>query len=222
MNDVKAKIRMRWWLRIDQVGAWSREEFKAAAAIWLTLAGIATFIGLIAFLYLHILGFGREVCFVGALFFAMISCVHFRRAAGELFPNITMIGDQRAAKRLGLDLPLLSELPARNSLWWIDSRFVFGGSREERHLAIAIWFVAAIIFTPSSLLGITYLQNDFGLSKRAAILLVMATLLPLAFYIGRQLCEWLWPDFVRRADFNAVNRYRNRSTGRSEFGGGDR
>lgn len=200
----------RWWLRVDQIRAWSMDEFKAAGAIWLTFACMASFIGLIAFAYLYRMDFGREGCFLGAFLFAMISCGYFRRAAGELFPNTTMIGDKRAAERLGLDLPLSSELPARNRLWWLDSTFVSGGSREERYVAIAIWLVAGIIFIPSSLFGVDHLQRDFGLSKRTSILVVMTTLLPLAFYLGRRLCVWLRPKFVRTADDNAANRHQRR------------
>jgi hypothetical protein len=219
MTGAGDRWKRRWWLRIDQVGTWSMEEFKAAGAIWLTFACMAMFNGLIAFGYLYGMDFGREARFIGAFLFAMIAFAYFRGVAGELFPNATMIGDERAAERLGLDMPLWSPSPPSNRLWWLNWRSV--ASREEGYLVAIIWFLAGIIFIPSSLFGIAHLQRDFDFSKRTSILVVMTALLPLSFYLGRRLCVWLWPDFVKTADYNAAHRYPKRSTNRSKLGGGD-
>jgi hypothetical protein len=93
MNGGDDTWKRRWWLRTDQVGAWSREEFKAAGAIWLTFAFVAVFNAVVAFVCLYGMEFGREVRFLGAFLFAIIACAYFRGAAGELFPNMTMLGD---------------------------------------------------------------------------------------------------------------------------------
>jgi hypothetical protein len=219
MNDVADKWKRRWWLRIDQVGAWSKEEVKASGAIWLTFAFMAMFNAVVAYVCLYGMEFGREARFLGAFLFATIACAYFRGAAGELVPYTTMLGDKRAAERLGLDMPLWSPPPPSNRLWWLDWRSVSGASREERYIAIVIWFVMGIIFIPSSWFGIAYLQRDFDFSKRTSILVVMTTLLPLSFYLGRRLCVWLWPDFVRTADYNAAHRYRKLPKNRSKLGG---
>jgi hypothetical protein len=219
MNGADDTWKRRWWLRVDQVGAWSKEELKAAGVIWLTFAFMAMFNAVVAFTCLYGMEFGREARFLGGFLFATIACAYFRGAAGELFPNTTMLGDERAAERLGLDLPLWSPPPPSNRFWWLDWRSVSGASREERYIAIVIWFVVGIIFIPSSSFGTAYLQRDFDFSKRTSILVVMTTLLPLSFYLGRRFCIWLWPDIVRTADYNAAHRYRKLLKNRSKPAG---
>jgi hypothetical protein len=210
-----------WWLRVDQVGAWSIGELKAAGAILITFAGMAMCITLLTSFYLHRLGFGSEGRFIGAVLIVTISSTKFRRVAGELFPKTTMMGDRLAAERLGFAGSLSSASPSRGRLWWLD-RWGYRWSREEQYVRNVIWLVAMTIFVPAALFGPVYLQRYFDFGKRVSILGIFITVLPLAFYAGRRFCVCRWPDLVRTADCNAVMRLNKSPMPRHEGHGEER
>src|SRR5260370_11566589 len=92
---------MRLWLRIDQVGAWSKEEFKASGAIWLTFAFMAMFNAVVAYVCLYGMEFGREARFLGAFLFATIARAYFRGAAGEAVSQHDDVGRRTRGRATG-------------------------------------------------------------------------------------------------------------------------
>jgi hypothetical protein len=91
--------------------------------------------------------------------------------------------------------------------WWASLEFGNRWSKEEQWTRGTIYIIGAVInVTP--LLGMAYLLRWAGLDKHNAALIGAIICFPPSVYLGRLVCIFLWPDFVRTADENAAQRMR--------------
>lgn len=198
-----------WWVQIYLIPRWSLDERRAFYAFSLVFLTIFLFGVLVSHILFSGLHFESYVTLAGSITIALYLAIpNIRGITSEMFSTIIKKGDEAAAKRVGGTVWLSDENPG---LWWLDYRFTYRWSHEERWTRNAIFAIAFSIFVTSALFLIPHLTTWFEFSKRTSILITMVMWLPLSFYIGRQFCAWQWPEFVKRADDNAVARYNHRN-----------
>jgi hypothetical protein len=195
-----------WWLRLHQGAAWSAEERSAAGAFGLAFLGVLLLIGLCGFRLVWGVGFSIQTSLVASILLGfLLAILNARGIASEVAPNIVTRGDDAAARRLGGSVVLPPEEFFIRKLWWLDWRYTHRWSDEEQWTRNAICGLASVLFIVPVALELRILA-DHGFSKRDAALTLVFIQLPLTFYLSRLICVWLWPDYVKRADDNAVRR----------------
>lgn len=88
--------------------------------------------------------------------------------------------------------------------WWLDP----GGqdwTDEELSTRRAIAVFAMIVFIPVFTIEI-WLLNGLGVDRNLGALIDLASCGFFAFWAARQICQWCWPEMVRKADENAARR----------------
>jgi len=195
-----------WWIQMHPKATWSAEERRAARAFGLAFLGVFLLIGLCGLKLIWGLGFGFQTSLVVSVVVGFLFAIlNARGIASEISPNVVREGDDAAAKRLGGSVILPPEQFFIRRLWWLDWRYTHRWSAEEQWTRNAICGFASVLFIVPIAFELQVLA-DFGFSKGASALALVFVQLPLAFYVSRQLCVWLWPDYVKRADDNAVRR----------------
>jgi len=191
---------------VHRGATWSAEERRAAGAFGLAFLAVFLFIGLCSFNFVWGLAFSVQTSLVVSILLAFLfGILNARGIASEISPIVIKEGDDAAAKRLGGAVVLPPEEFFIRRLWWLDWRYTHRWSAEEQWTRNAICGFASILFIVPIAFELWVLA-DLGFGKRASALALVFVQLPLAFYLSRQLCVWLWPDYVKRADDNAVKR----------------
>jgi hypothetical protein len=202
-----------WWLQFYFLPSWSPEELRAAASLAMT--ALVAFLVEWAFFTFLVSVFKFEFETTLAIAFLVVLLLFGRsnaRIAAELFPNTVGKGDAAAARRLGGTVYFPDESPG---IWWVSYRSAGGRSHEEAFVIKVVYCIAMPILFPTLIVLPPVLRFLFEFDKRTSILATMITMLPLAFFIGRRFCSWMWPDESRIADvnawasFNRANRKRN-------------
>jgi hypothetical protein len=202
-----------WWLQIYALPAWSADERRAAvvravtalAVFLLTWTAFAYFIAAMKFEI-------NQTLIISFLIVLIALGRTIARIADDIFPGTVAKGDQAAARRVGGTLYFPDESPG---LWWVSYRTMSNNSQEENFVIRIVYCVALPILFPTLLILPALLRILFELDKRTSIIATMVTMVPLAFFGGRKICAWVWPDISRKADaiasarFNRRNRIRN-------------
>lgn len=195
-----------WWLRVDQVGEWSRIELRAALYFFLTwtFAVIAT--GVPAWFFLNdYLRLGPQRSLVVWLIVAWpLNLPGLRGLASTLFPQAVISGDDAAAERLGgrVYLPT-NEFWIRN-FWWIDALPIAGSwTDNQMRVRERTLLIAFCVFVPT-LLAVAGGMMSQGISERSSALFAFLLAAPVALYSARRVSIARWPELVRKADDDAV------------------
>jgi hypothetical protein len=195
-----------WWTKVYQSANWCSKEFRAVGAFGLVFCGVFLLIGSSGFELAEAVGFGIQVKIIASISVGLLFAIlNTRGIASEIFPVVVREGDDAAAERLGGTVALRPGESFVRRLWWIGWGNNSDWTDEEKWTRNAInGFAAALLLLP--LLFEFRVLTNFGLSRRAMALLFVLVQLPLTFYVSRQFCVWLWPDYVKRADDAAVKR----------------
>jgi hypothetical protein len=194
-----------WWLRADHVTQWSVEERRAGGVLALTFAALLLFSLAATFVLLLVLHLGVTPSVAASILISvMLTFIFARGIANDMFPEIVQTGDALAAKRVCGWIPE-GKYPFLWWLWWLEFRPTHRWSAEELWTRNAILALAAILFFASFVLGLQILRA-FGIDERASAPILGFVGLPLALYLSRRFCVWMWPDYVNRADALARQR----------------
>jgi len=198
-----------WWIKILHFRAWSTDERAAAAALWITfflcLVGIALF-GWFAAVQLKL---SSQIGIAGGLILGFVCALaHVRGVCWSSVPQVVSRGDVAAAKRTGGVIVIKPKVPR---FWWADWRYTHRPSVAGHWSDEEVWTrnatcgLAAIFFVIPISFELPWLAS-LGFSKNATALTIVFVQGPLCFAISRLICILLWPDYLRQADQNAMNR----------------
>ena len=186
-----------WWLRMDQMGAWSGDERLAFVTFVLTWVGISTLFasyGWSILLGLKVLGPTTSLLF--SWFVSLSGCLFCTRVqTTQLFRDIVVNGDDAAATRLRGRV----YLPTNNAWWFLDRRLRGTKAQLEARQRIGLIFIVILLLT---FLPSVYLLMHFGASEGLALLIVLFTMLPSDLYAAHGIA--IWPELVRQADKDAI------------------
>jgi hypothetical protein len=199
-----------WWLRVDQLQSWSVDERRAGRAFVLTFFGLSLLISIALLSLMLGLHFGSGLSVgISILVSLVLAPLYVRGVAGDMLSTIVRAGDVAAAKRMGGWVPEFPDdsvfLTELLTPWWLEYKYTYGWSPEERWTRNAIFVIASVLFLVSFSLVFNFLQS-LGLSKTSSGLIHILIVLPLTLFLARRFCVWMWPEYVRRAD--ALNRGR--------------
>lgn len=195
-----------WWLRFDQVGAWSGDERRALGFFILTWGMAVAISAYPALIFFNkVLGLSRKGSVIVWLIVAWpINLPGLRSLTSTLFPRTVIRGDDAAARRLGSRVFLATNEFWIRNFWWIDVSLAKGTwSDEQNTVRGRTLSVSLCIFVPVFLIVAGQLMS-FGMSERISALIAFVLIMPCALYTGRRFSILRWPDLVKKADDDAV------------------
>ena len=96
--------------------------------------------------------------------------------------------------------------------WWFSMATGSSWSSEEKWTRGAIYMLGVLIFAPVYAAEIWLLERVL-MEERARALVGLFTCAPFALWLARQVCERVWPDYVKAADQKAQARMSERDRG---------
>jgi hypothetical protein len=188
-----------WWLRIDQIGAWSADERRAFGVFllaWVVTAlpfAIFGWVGLLRLTPINSAGASLISIFVALL----ANFPGVRRLASSQFPEIIIKGDDASAARMGGQVYLPSNERWIRGSWWLNSiGLVSDWSPEQKTVRARIYGIALFVFTPS-FAWLASLLTPYFASKGLAAAISLLVTAPSALLLAHSIAKSQWPDLVK-------------------------